>query len=241
MKKIMKKFEIFLLIFLISGCTISIGTKKQRPSQRRKYTYHIVRKGENLFRISKYYYDGKTTQEIKDGIERIRKANKMKDYNIKVGQKLLIPGTSKHQPSYALLPPAEVEKLPVEKKPIIKEKLLLWPVEGKIICNFGDFGNKGIDLLVPPGSKVYAVMDGKVVCVTFTQKYGETLIIEHRDNLFTVYAHDFNIHVREGEKVKKGQIVGKIKTGSKKRYLHFEIRKSGKPVNPLYYLPKKEK
>ncbi|RKY31735.1 MAG: hypothetical protein DRP67_02085 [Candidatus Omnitrophota bacterium] len=240
----MKKIEILLIAFLISGCTITIGPKKKYPSKKRNYTYHIVRKGENLFRISKYYYDGKTVEEIKRGIERIRKANKMKDYNIKVGQKLLIPYTSKHQPPYPLLPPASDEKvndkkIPVKKEPIIKD--FIWPADGKIICDFGELGNKGIDLLVKPGSEVYAVMDGEVVCVAFTQKYGETLIIKHKNNIFTVYAHDININVKEGEKVKKGQIVGKIKRGRKKRYLHFEIRESGEPVDPFYYLPKKEK
>jgi len=247
-KEIYKQIEIFLIIFLISGCTFTVGTGSKK--RERNYTYHYVRKGENLFRISKYYYNGKNVSEIKKGIERIKKANHLSDSNIKLGQKLLIPGTYKKQPSYALTPPEEIKKTIKAKKretgrkeeyiPIIKDKAFIWPVEGKIINAYGEFGNKGIDIEVNPGSEVVATCSGTVIYTGITAKYQETIIIKHTDNLYTIYGHDMEILAKKGEGVKKGQIIARIKSGTqKKRYFHFEIRIGENPVDPLKYLPEK--
>ena len=249
---ITEKLELFLILILISGCAITVGTKSEKKVRRKSYTYHYVRKGENLFRISKYYYDAKTVKEIKRGIERIKRANNLKDENLYVGQKLLIPGTYKKQPSYPLLPPKEViqkEKYetPIAKEespqphPIIKDKAFVWPVKGKIICKYGELGNKGIDILVEPGSEVVAASGGEVVYVGITGKYKETIIIKHTEQLYTIYGHDIEILVKKGDRVKKGQVIGKIKGETqRKRYIHFEIRISSQPVNPLIYLPEEK-
>ncbi|MCM8807100.1 MAG: peptidoglycan DD-metalloendopeptidase family protein [Candidatus Omnitrophica bacterium] len=238
-----KKLEISFLIFLISGCTISVATKPQKEI----YTYHIVKKGENLFRISKYYYEEENVEKIKEGVEKIKKANNLKDENIYEGQKLLIPDTKKTQPSYALLPPSDpkITQFSIEEKKdknisIIKESPFIWPVEGKIICKFGELGNKGIDLMVEPGSYVVSSADGEVVFSGKTKKYDETIIIKHPFNFYTVYAHDFDIKVKNGDKVKQGDIIARVKSGTqKKRYIHFEIIKENTYINPLEYLPLK--
>lgn len=244
--KIFQKIEFGFLLFLISGCAITLGIKPQKGN-----TYHYVKKGETLFRISKYYYEGETVEEIKIGIEKIKKANDMKDENIYVGQKLIIPDTKKKQPDYALLPPEtifppqvkeEIEK-PTElvKTPIIKESKFIWPVDGKIICRFGELGNKGIDLMVEPGSQVISSADGEVVFVGDTRKYGETIILKHSSSTYTVYGHDIEIKVKNGDKIKQGQILAQVKSGTqRKRYIHFEIIIDGVNVDPLIYLPKTE-
>lgn len=255
-RKFSKQIEIFLMVFLISGCTFTVGTRTTRTKKDKNYTYHYVRKGENLFRISKYYYNGKNVKEIKKGIERIKKVNNIeKETSIKVGQKLLIPGTYKKQPSYALTPPSEItatktttakspqtqkENTKEEYMPIVKDKAFIWPVKGDIICKYGEFGNKGIDIEVDPGNNVVSSAAGTVIFTGLTAKYQETIIIQHTDNLRTIYGHDIEILVKNGEKVKKGQVIGKIKSGTqKKRYLHFEIRINENTVNPLNYLPEK--
>lgn len=241
--RIFQKIEIGFLLFLISGCTITLGTKKQKEST---YTYHYVRKGENLFRISKYYYEGETVEEIKDGIEKIKKANDMEDERIYVGQKLIIPDTKKKQPDYALLPPEtlyppsqQIQKpTDLVKTPIIKDTTFIWPVEGEIICKFNELGNKGIDLMVEPGSEIIASAEGEVVFVGDTRKYGEAIILKHSSSVYTVYAHDLEIKVKNGDKVKQGQILAKVKSGTqRKRYIHFEIIIDGVNVDPLIYLP----
>ncbi|MCM8809570.1 MAG: peptidoglycan DD-metalloendopeptidase family protein [Candidatus Omnitrophica bacterium] len=234
--KILKKIEIGLFLFLISGCAVTIATKPEKAH----FTYHEVRKGETLFRISKYYYEGETVEKINQGVEKIMKANNLKNENISVGQKLLIPETNKQQPSYALLPPTDIKpqtiQPPVEK--IIKESMFIWPTYGKIICKFGELGNKGIDLMVEPGVDVVASNDGEVVFAGITKKYDETIIIKNSPSIYTVYAHDLEIKVKNGDKVKKGEIIGKVKSGTqKKRYIHFEIIIDGVNVDPLKYLP----
>ena len=241
--KVIRKFEIFFFIFLISGCTITVATKPEKE-KKGTYTYHEVRKGENLFRISKYYYDGQTTEEIKKGVEKIMRANDLKNENISIGQRLKIPDTNKKQPSYALLPPQNINQkyqTQIESEiKIIKDSLFIWPVDGKIICRFGELGNKGIDIIVEPGIDVVASADGEVVFVGNTKKYDETIIIKHPSNIYTVYAHDIEIKVKNGQKVKKGKSIGRVKAGTqKKRYIHFEIIIDGINVDPLNYLPQK--
>jgi len=239
--RLLKKIEIGFFIFLITGCTITVATKPEKET----YTYHEVRKGENLFRISKYYYEEESVDKIKEGVEKIKKANGLKDESIYIGQKLLIPDTKKTQPSYALLPPSDIKPesseyvpQPVEKIPIIKDSPFIWPVDGKIICAFGELGNKGIDLMVEPGSFIVASSDGEVVFAGKTKKYDETIILKHSQSIYTVYSHDLEYKVSNGDKVKRGDVIARVKSGTqKKRYIHFEIIIDKVYVNPLEYLP----
>lgn len=255
MKKI-SIFEILLISFLISGCTLTIGTKypekktktstktpaaKKQEAPKIQGTIHTVRKGENLYRISLYY-------EVP--MQDIRKANNMDSDNVFVGQKLFIPGTTKKPPLVALTPDTKIEcpvpepkqaEQPVSETKILKESDFIWPVEGKIICNYGELGNKGIDILTQPSSPVKAAKDGKIAFVGSTTKYGETIIIEHENNVFTVYGHDLIIKVKQGQTVKKGQVIGEMKNStSARRYLHFEIRIGNQAVNPFNYLQREK-
>ncbi|MCM8827996.1 MAG: peptidoglycan DD-metalloendopeptidase family protein [Candidatus Omnitrophica bacterium] len=252
MKQI-RLIEFFLLfLFLVSGCTLTVGTKypekkvaikkvEKKDTKIEEDVWHTVKKGENLYRISLYY-------EVSRDV--IKQANNMNSDNIVVGQKLLIPQAKKKPPLFALTPefanvenqPKQVEQPAVETKPdvrIIKEKDFLWPIEGKIICNYGELGNNGLDILAKPSAPVKAAKDGKVVYVGTTAKYGETIIIEHENEIYTVYGHDMIIKVKQGQIVKAGFVIAEMKnSSSSRRYLHFEIRIRNKPVNPLNYLEK---
>lgn len=252
MQMVKNKIELLLLLILISGCTVTVGTSSSSSgSKTPSSTYHYVRKGENLFRISKYYYDAELVKDVNKGIEKIKKANNLKDESLSTGQKLYIPGTAKKQPSYALLPPDKISPVvtttpevkpetPVieEVRPIIADKVFIWPVTGTIICKFGELDNQGIDIRVEPGTNVLAADSGTVVFAGITPKYQETIIIEHSSNAFTVYGHDIDTLIKQGDMVKKGDVIGKVKSGTTRiRYLHFEIRIDNIPVNPVLYLP----
>jgi murein DD-endopeptidase MepM/ murein hydrolase activator NlpD len=250
MKLLMRKIELSLMLLLITGCSLTVGTGTQTGRETRALTYHYVRKGENLFRISKYYYSVDSVKEIKEGIEKIKQRNNMAGENLSVGQRLVIPGTVKKQPSYSLIPPAdstvEYRKFPDEKavteettpSPIIKDTAFVWPVEGKIICEYGQLGNKGIDILVKPGSEVFAAGSGTIVFVGKTSKYTDTIIIKHREGVYTIYGHDLEISAKQGTSIQKGEIIGRIRSGTqRKRYIHFEMRINEENVNPLIYLP----
>lgn len=116
-----------------------------------------------------------------------------------------------------------------------------WPIKGEVLKNFSNASNKGIDIAGEVGQEVSASESGTVV---YSGQgligYGELLIIKHNDFYLSAYANNSSLLVAEGYAVKKGQIIAKVgKVGSSKTSLHFEIRKNGKPMNPLDFLPAK--
>lgn len=115
-----------------------------------------------------------------------------------------------------------------------------WPADGKILANFNDNGNaKGLDIGGTLGQPVMAAAAGKVVHTGSTLRgYGKLIIIKHNKSYFSVYAHNNQVLVREGQNVVKGQRVGEMGSSDADRVkLHFEIRHLGKPVDPLKFLP----
>ena len=115
----------------------------------------------------------------------------------------------------------------------------VWPANGQITEQFSDSNSKGISIAGASGESIFAVSDGKVVYSgNGLRGYGNLVIIKHPDEFITAYAHNKSIFVREGETVNKGQKIaemGMTETDSPK--LLFEVRKGGKPLDPLLYLP----
>ena len=99
--------------------------------------------------------------------------------------------------------------------------------------------NKGVDIAGVQGMPVKAASDGKVVYSgSALRGYGQLVIIKHSDVYLSAYAHNHQLLVKEGETIKKGQIIAKMgKTDTDSVKLHFEIRQNGKPVDPLTLLP----
>ena len=116
-----------------------------------------------------------------------------------------------------------------------------WPASGPIISRFSSNGslNKGIDLAGELGQPVLAASDGTVVYAgSGLRGYGELLIIKHSDTYVSAYGHNRRLLVQEGQQVKVGQKIAEMgSTGTDRVKLHFEIRRQGKPVDPLQYLP----
>ena len=116
-----------------------------------------------------------------------------------------------------------------------------WPHSGKLIKRFSLAGNlhKGIDLRGDLGEPVVAANSGKVVYAgSGLVGYGNLLIIRHDEHYLSAYGHNSRLRVSEGDKVKVGQHIADIgNTGSNEMKLHFEIRRDGKPVDPLKLLP----
>jgi len=116
-----------------------------------------------------------------------------------------------------------------------------WPINGNILRVFSQTGNKGIDISGKLGQAVKAAAAGKVVYSGHgLVGYGNLLIIKHNYHYLSAYANNRRLLVKEGQKVRKGQVIAEVgKMNSSPALLHFEIRKKGKPVNPVKYLPKK--
>lgn len=114
-----------------------------------------------------------------------------------------------------------------------------WPTNGKLIAGFVEGSNKGVDLAAKPGDPVLAAAAGKVVYAgTGLRGYGKLVIIKHNLSFLSAYAHNSQILVKEGQSVAKGQKIAEAgASDSDQPMLHFEIRRQGKPVDPLKLLP----
>jgi murein DD-endopeptidase MepM/ murein hydrolase activator NlpD len=115
-----------------------------------------------------------------------------------------------------------------------------WPIKGKISRNFAQTDKKGIDIMGKTGQAVQAAEAGKAVyCGQGLTGFGNLVIIKHNATYLSAYANNSKLYVKEGQQVDKGQTIGQVGlTGLKKASLHFEIRKNGKPINPLTLMPK---
>ena len=115
-----------------------------------------------------------------------------------------------------------------------------WPVRGKLIATFGRGGGKGIDIAGDRGSPVVASAPGRVVYSgSGLRGYGRLIIVKHNKRYLSAYAHNDRLHVKEGDAVVSGQRIAEMGSSDAKRVkLHFEIRRDGKPVDPIRYLPR---
>jgi murein DD-endopeptidase MepM/ murein hydrolase activator NlpD len=115
-----------------------------------------------------------------------------------------------------------------------------WPVRGRVISGFGaKGGNEGINIAVPEGTPVKAAEGGTVAYAGNELKgYGNLVLIRHDDGWVSAYAHNGEISVKRGDKVKRGQTIAKSgQTGNVSApQLHFELRKGSTPVDPLPHL-----
>ncbi|GEO99442.1 hypothetical protein GCM10007887_15850 [Methylobacterium haplocladii] len=114
-----------------------------------------------------------------------------------------------------------------------------WPAKGRVINGYGSSGNEGINIAVPEGTPVKAAEDGTVAYAGSDVKgYGKLVLVRHTNGYVSAYAHNGELDVRPGEKVKRGQTIAKSgATGNvTSPQLHFEIRKGATPVDPIPHL-----
>lgn len=115
-----------------------------------------------------------------------------------------------------------------------------WPTEGPVTYNFGKGVNqKGIGIEGKPGQPVLAGAPGKVVYSgSGLRGYGKLIIIKHDATYLSVYAHNSQILVKEGQTVAKGQKIAEMGSSDSDWVgLHFEIRRLGNPIDPQPHLP----
>ena len=130
-------------------------------------------------------------------------------------------------------------EIKADPKPNDDDVQWAWPVNGKILGHFVENTSKGIDFAGKTGDPVITAAEGKVVYSgTGLRGYGQLVIVKHNANFLTAYAHNSKILVKEGQAVTKGQKIAEMgDTDADRVKLHFEVRRLGKPVDPLKYLP----
>jgi murein DD-endopeptidase MepM/ murein hydrolase activator NlpD len=208
---------------------------------------HKVERGQTLYRIAKAY--GLSVEELMD-------ANHLGDpRELKAGETLIIPGAKEQRPVPGFdapepEPPARpattATTAPEKKQPKVVpvgkgSGQLQWPLRGVLYARFGKKGKElhdGIDLAAPAGLPVKTAAPGTVLFAGEQKGYGLIVIIEHEGGLITLYAHNRDLRVKTGQKVREGQVVATVGDSGRTSgpHLHFEVRKDGMPVDPLEYL-----
>ena len=117
-----------------------------------------------------------------------------------------------------------------------------WPASGRVVRRFTEAGSKGLDIAGRLGAPVRAAAAGRVVYSgSGLVGYGKLIIVRHNNTFLSAYAHNERLLVKEGESVASGQHIAHMgQTGAQQAKLYFEIRRDGKPVNPLKYLPRQK-
>lgn len=124
------------------------------------------------------------------------------------------------------------EETPVAENTTVSDWL---PPVAKRYKHQFNLSNKGVDISGTTGEPIFATAAGKVVyCGEGLRGYGKLIIIKHNQSYLSVYAHNQTILVKQGAIVKQGQSIAQMgNTGTNSVKLHFEIRRLGKPLNPL--------
>lgn len=151
--------------------------------------------------------------------------------------------------AYARLNRSEPAKLVTSAAPpaVVSDKGIVeginwaWPTSAKIKTAYSASGNKGVDFSGKLGDPVNVAADGKVLYVgDALAGYGKLIIVKHSTDHLSVYAHNSKVLVREAQSLKQGQKIAEMgSTGTDSVKLHFEIRKQGKPVDPMPFLPQR--
>ncbi len=120
-----------------------------------------------------------------------------------------------------------------------------WPYKGSITETYGKndkaIGNKGINISGKVGDNIYATLDGKVDFVGKIRGFGDVVIVKHKNDYNTIYAHLSESKLKAGDNISKNDIIGKIGDSgfTDKNELHFKVFYKGQPVDPMKILPKK--
>lgn len=244
-------------VFALAACSSTVvrepspgsrSTPVRAPSVGKPGATTIVARGDTLYAIATR--NGLSVSDLAawNGLQ--------PPYTIHPGQRLrLYPGSgpvqqpsstaSRAKPSSAprrsrspasMQPPA-----PVVAAPAASGFPWRWPADGQLISRYvaGEPTKQGIDIAGEAGAPVRAAADGTVVYSgAGLVGYGELIIVKHDERWLSAYGHNRKRLVNEGAVVKAGQQIAEMgRSGAPRDMLHFEIRYSGKPVDPLAYLP----
>ena len=231
----------FILLACADSAHVIVVERPQPPTE--KINIHWVSPGETLYAIAwRYNMDP----------ERLARANGIRSpYRLNAGQQLTLILTTvpKARTPVVASQPSVVKKKKKSSPQVSKRfdgfTAWQWPAKGNVSRRFSSKSNalhKGLDIRGKRGQSVYAANTGVVVYAgAGLPAYGKLLIVKHNETYLSAYAHNSQLLVKEGDKVKVGQQIAEMgKSGTTYEHLHFEIRKKGVPVNPLTVLPSKK-
>ncbi len=216
------------------------------PGQRirlPKARIHVVNRGETLLGVS-----GRHRVDM----GRLAQANGIEPpYRIRPGQRLRIPERARRVAARAR-PPAPARRqvaakrprsVSIGKPPPRASARFLWPVRGPVSIGFGPRGrglhNDGINILARRGTKVRAAENGIVAYSgNEIRGFGNLILIKHSGGWMSAYAHNQELLVRAGDRVRRGQSISRVGSSGNvvRPQLHFELRRGRRVVNPMRHL-----
>lgn len=230
-------------VALVSGCathTRHTATSERSAAARTTGSY-VVQRGDTLYSIA--WRNGLDYQTVA-AWNRIAPP-----YTIYPGQRIQLypPGAAaarkQSAPGMQSAAPG-VRPAPAETVPYSDPMpSWQWPATGPVLRRFDadSTGKKGISIGGTHGTPVRAAAGGTVVYAgSGLVGYGRLIIVKHNDTYLSAYGHNKELRVNEGDAVRAGQVIAEMgSSGTNRIQLHFEIRRQGKPVDPLRYLPRR--
>lgn len=241
--------------------TLQVGQRIVLP----RGTVHTVRSGETLYRIAKAYdatvyeiaransigppYTIFVDQKIRipGTAGRTAPTTTVSSSGSTSGTSSSGSGTASGSVETASIPlPAPKPTAPkiVPTPPPATGSGFVWPTSGKVVSTFGPKGegrfNDGINIAAPEGSPINAAENGVVAYAgNELRGFGNLVLVKHSNGYVTAYAHASELHVKRGEKVTRGQVIGRVgATGNvNSPQLHFEVRRGKTPLDPAKHLP----
>ncbi|RLA16544.1 MAG: hypothetical protein DRQ62_16060 [Gammaproteobacteria bacterium] len=238
---------LLLVIFSLAGCAAQRGsapvTDRSGKATASGERWVTVRRGDTLFSIS--FAHGRSHLSV-------AKLNRIKPpYTIYPGQRIKVSGKPAARTAskktgvkkQTASSNASTKRTKNSRRSTSKSSSVkwTWPANGKVIRAYSANAprKKGIGISGSRGQAIKAAAAGKVVYSgDGLLGYGNLIIVKHNETYLSAYAHSLKVFVKEGQVVKKGQKVASMGNNENGNpMLHFEIRRHGKPVNPVSYLP----
>ena len=249
MKLPSKYWQLVILLALLSGCIGEpIVPVSDLTTPRDRYATRIVRPGDTLYMLA---------WEAGLDYRLLAEWNKLSEpFHMKVGLRIRLTPLAgskleKDREVRATSPPlpqktfeensySPEEEVSAKIDSNLQIRDWLWPANGEIIQKFtGKNGKNGIDIAGRIGDPIRASASGVVVYAgSGLRGYGKLLIVQHDEVFLSAYAHNHRLLVKEGNLIDRGQAIAEMgDTDAESPRVHFEIRRDGKPVDPLAYLP----
>jgi lipoprotein NlpD len=207
-----------------------------------KTTWYRVRRGDSLRGIAKNH-----GCSVKD----LEAWNHIKAGRLRTGQSLKIvskqtitvqaaaPAAAGKSAGSTAASPAESRAVAAEVARHASSVTLVWPAQGQVVGGFQAGTTRGIEIAGKAGDPVRAAADGKVMYAgTGLNEYGSLIIVAHNKDFLTAYSHNRRLLVKTGDTVRQGQQIAEMGSENNDRVaVLFEVRRDGKPVDPMAYLP----